>query len=242
MNVRLHRPLALALALALTPASLAVLPSTALAEGVEMSSYQSLDQMSHTLVDARRDMDTLLFNFTVRQTQMQRAEGELNSALSAYGPDSADAAVTRARYDQIKEEALKDVLQQFSVIGPKLEQAERDNRQAVRKMLQKPANFEALVKGHLKGEKNTAVMAVVVYVKTRKLNNVAKEIHSKAMEGKLDHDLKQLQKTLELVDSLVDFESSDMSLDELLTELNSDDSLGASDGIERLDELDSLLD
>ena len=50
-------------------------------------------------------------------------------------------------------------------------------------MREKPANFEALIKGHLKGEKNTAVMAVVVYLKTKKLNQIAKHVHAKHETG-----------------------------------------------------------
>lgn len=228
---RIFTTLTLALALAGAPAA---------AAQVELKSFDTVEDMGRVLVSARQDMDTALFNITVRQHQMSKAEEARDQARSSYGADSRDAAVTQARYEQIKQEALSDILQQLSVMAPKFEEAERMNREKVKRLLQNPAHFERLVEGHLRGDNSPETMAVMVYLATAKLNQHAQELHAKVILGKLDHDLGQLRHTIEIVDGLVDFESTPMDIDALWNQLNTGDDLSGEGG-QWVDDLDRLL-
>jgi len=229
---RFTRSMALICALALSPG--------VMASQVELRSFDTVEDMGRVLVSARQDMDTALFNITVRQHQMSKAEDARDDARSSYGPDSRDAAVTQARYEQIKQEALSDIMKQMSVMAPKFEEAERMNREKVKRLLQDRAHFERLVQGHLRGDSSPETMAVMVYLATAKLNRHAQELHGKVILGKLDHDLSQLRHTIDIVDGLVDFESTPMDIDSLWSQLNAGDDLGG-DGGEWVDDLDRLL-
>jgi len=221
-------------------AGLAFAPVRALADGVETRSYQTVERMGNVLVDARQDMDTALFNITVRQHQINKAEEERDAARSGYGPESRDAAVTQARYEQVRQEALADILRQLSVMVPRFQDAEESNRDHVKKILERPANFEALIKGHLRAEHNPAVMGVLVYLATRRLNQYAQELYAKSLMGKLDMDIKEVQRSIQLVDELLDPDATPASIEDAWAALHADWELG-TEGAGALDELDMLL-
>jgi hypothetical protein len=216
------------------------LPNTAFADGIETRSYQTVERMGQVLVDARQEMDTALFNLSVRQHQIEQAESDRDDAVSSYGPDSRDAAVTQARYEQIKREALNDVLKQLAVMAPRFETAELSNRENVKRILQSPANFEALLRAHIKGKSNPAVMGVLVYLATRRLNQYSQELYAKTLMGKIDLDIQEVQRSLELVDSLLDPTATDTDIEAAWTVLNGDLGLGGTSN-DTLDDLDMLL-
>jgi len=216
------------------------LPVSAMADGIETRDYQTVERMGQVLVDARQEMDTALFNLSVRQHQIESAETERDEAMSAWGPDSRDAAVTQARYEQVKREALNDVLKQLSVMAPRFEQAETANRENVKRLLQTPTNFEALLRGHIQNKSNPAVMGVLVYLATRRLNQYSQELYAKTLMGKIDLDIQEVQRSLELVDSLLDPQATDTDIEAAWTALNSDMGLGGAT-VDSMDELDLLL-
>ncbi len=206
----------------------------------DLNSFKAVDGMGKQLAVSRDEMDGVLFTMTSAQRAVQRAKKDHDQALSRYGADSHDAVVSEGRYRRVKREQIKKTLGEMQVLVPKLKSAEQANKRRLQTLLRDKKNFQRLVRGHLEGKRNAAVLATLVYLATKRLSARAEELYGNVLLGKIDADIKEVRQTMDLVGRLLDPNVTTASIDQAWDELNPTDILGKEDE-GTIDELDRLL-
>jgi flagellar motility protein MotE (MotC chaperone) len=242
MTKTTHAALAIAVAFALGA------PAAAYANGgiglkdYDLRAFKTVDGMGRQLAASRDDVDGVLFTMTGAQRAVQRAKRERDEAIAQYGADSHDAALSEGRYRRVKREQIKKTLAEMQVLVPRLKAAEADNRHRLKKLLAEKRNFKQLVRGHLEGKRNPVVLATLVYLATARLGARAEELYGNVLLGKIDIDIKEVKRTMELVGKLLDPKATTASIEQAWDELSPEgDALSLDPGVV-IDELDTMLD
>lgn len=228
--------------LLLIPALLVTTPvwAAASSQEIEVSAYKPLKVMGRVAAEARQDMDAALLSISVRNHKLKQAQGQMDHAAQIYGEGSNDHALAVARYQQVRRETLKIVLEQLENAAPRLEAAEQASLVQVQKMVGSKGNFQELVKGHLKGERTPATTGLILYMAISKLHQRCQQLYGQALIDQLDADLSDIEDTLAMLGDMIGPNGSGggTSLDEAW-EMFQEQSLSADGG--ELDELDALL-
>lgn len=208
----------------------------------DLKAFKTVDGMGQQLATSRDEVDGVLFTMTAAQRSVQRAKRDLDNAVSRYGMDSHDAALSEGRYRRIKREQVQKTLAEMQVLVPRLKQAEQTNRRRLKQLLGEKRNFKQLIRGHLEGKRNPVVLATLVYLATARLSARAEELYGNVLLGKIDIDIKEVKRTMELVGKLLDPNASTASIEQAWGELNPTGDALTLDSQVTIDELDSLLD
>lgn len=208
----------------------------------DLKAFKTVDGMGQQLVSSRDEVDGVLFTMTAAQRAVQRAKKDRDNAVARYGVDSHDAALSEGRYRRIKREQVSKTLAEMQVLVPRLKAAKENNRRRLKQLLGEKRNFKQLVRGHLEGKRNPVVLATLVYLATARLSARAEELYGNVLLGKIDIDIKEVKRTMELVGKLLDPNATTASIEEAWGELNPSGDALTLDPEVTIDELDSLLD
>ena len=208
----------------------------------DIKDFKTVDKMGEELASSRDQLDTVLFTMTSAQKDVTNAQGERDQAVSQFGSESHDAALSEGRYRKVKREAIQKTLGEMTVLVPKLKAAENANRDRVKKLLSTPGNYKRLVKGHLQGKRTPVVLATLVYLATARLSAYAQNLYGNVLLGKIDIDIKEVQRTMDLVGKLLDPQVNTSDLEDAWNQLdpNLDNAL-SMDPEGSMDELDAIL-
>lgn len=229
------KALLIALALGLSP--------TAWGSGIAMTDYTPLKRISQEAADVRADMQSALLEVSVGQQRLQQAQGSMEQAARDYGTDSNDYQLARAHHDQLQRQILSRTLDQLDLAQGRLARAERSTQGQVQQLLAEPANFEALVAGHLRDKRNPQVTAVLLHMAVSHLHARCQELYSKALVGQLEADLEDIEETLRLIGELsAESGGSTGSLESAWARFSGETSGMSLDGSDdAIDGLDALL-
>lgn len=208
----------------------------------DLRAFKAVDGMGRQLAASRDDVDGVLFTMTGAQRSVQRAKRERDDAVGKFGVDSHDAALSEGRYRRVKREQIKKTLAEMQVLVPRLKAAEADNRHRLKKLLVEKRNFKQLVRGHLEGKRNPVVLATLVYLATARLGARAEELYGNVLLGKIDIDIKEVKRTMELVGKLLDPKATTASIEQAWDELSPSSDALSLEPDALIDDLDSMLD
>lgn len=229
---------------ALALSTLAAAPAFAADTGIELKDFQAfraVDGMGKQLLESRDAVDDVLFTMTGAQRSVRRAEKEREDAVSRHGPDSHDAALADGRLRSVKREQVSKTLAELQLLVPRIKAAKQANRKRLRQLLGDSRNFRNLVKGHLQSKRNPAVLATLVYLATSRLSARADELYANVLLGKIDIDIKDVSRTLDLVSKLIDPSATTATIGEAWAELSPGGDALSPTLDEDLDDLDRLI-
>lgn len=211
-------------------------------KGYNIKDYRTVEKMGDQLASSRDELDETLFTLTAGQKDVANAKSEHDAAVSQFGSESHDAALSEGRYRKAKSDAVKETLSKMTVLVPRLKAAEESNRERVKQMLQKPKNFNSLIKGHLQNKRNPVVLALLVYLATAKLSAYAENLYGNVLLGKIDIDIKEVQRTMDLVGKLLDPNVAQTNLEDAWNQLDPNlNNILSTEPEGAMDELDEIL-
>ncbi len=226
----------------ITIATLLLVCTHAAADPIEVRSYTIVQEMGEVLCEAQGELDDVLFTLANSQAELEQYEAEVDRTVQQWGPDSNDAMIAEQRMQAAKGEALSNVVQTMNGMMPRFEERELENRRQVQRMLSNPERFEALTRGFLKGRQTPEVTALLVYLATRRVQDHAAHVYTKALLGELEVNLNALRESLDLVDQLVDPDLDSLDLESAWDDLMNPEYLRDLEGGENgVDDLDRLL-
>ncbi|MEO1228742.1 MAG: hypothetical protein AAFZ18_07555 [Myxococcota bacterium] len=212
--------------------------------GIELKDFQAfraVDGMGKQLIESRDAVDDVLFTMTAAQRAVRRANKEKEEAVARHGLDSHDAALADGRLRAVKREQISKTLQELQILVPRIKAAKQTNRRQLRKLLGSSRNFRELVKGQIKSKRNPAVLATLVYLATARLSARADELYANVLLGKIDIDIKDVTRTLDLVSKLIDPSATTATIGEAWAELSPAGDALSPTLDEDLDDLDRLI-
>lgn len=212
------------------------------AEGVELRDYSALKVPARVAADVNAHMQGVLLQVSVHQARLQKARADADDAASRYGAGSNEFALSQARYEQVRSDALEQTFDQLEAAGARLATASEATGGHVDKLLEDRAAFQAVVRAHLSGVQGPEITAVLLHLAIRKLHIKCQDLMSRTILSTLEGDLSEIEDTLRLIAQLDGGgAASGRNLDAIWEELVGERGDAPDLGPAPLDDLDRLL-